>query len=348
MTRLLVAVFMATLVFSFSDEKKVERKEKLSDFGFFKGKLSDLKPVESLVPYSVNTPLFSNYAEKTRFIKVPEGQRVIYNDSVVFELPVGTVLIKNFYYFKDFRKPDKGMKIVETRLLVNNPSGWEAWPYTWNEEQTEAFYDPAGEVRQIGYIDKNGKKILTNYAIPNVNQCKGCHVSNGIMKPIGLTARQLNNGNTPANQLLRWALEGEHRILDHLPEMSQVPKLAVWDDPREGSINKRARAYLDANCGHCHSRSGPANTSGLYLDISEEDPAHLGVNKSPVAAGRGAGELQFDIVPGHPERSILSFRMKTVDPAIAMPEIGREQIDKEGVALIEEWIRTYSFKKEND
>jgi hypothetical protein len=117
----------------------------------------------------------------------------------------------------------------------------------------------------------------------------------------------------------------------------------VWNDPSSGDLNLRARAYLDANCGHCHNKSGPASTSGLFLDIYQQDRTHLGVNKAPVAAGRGAGDLQFDIVPGQPHRSILLFRMKTNDPAIAMPEIGREQVDQEGVALIEEWIRKHTF-----
>ena len=342
--RLFATILIALVVFSFSSEEEIERKEKLSDFGFFKGKLSDLSPNNDVIPYSVNTPLFSNYAEKLRFLKVPENQRAVYNDSIAFDFPVGTILIKNFYYPNDFRKPGKGRKIIETRLLVNNPSGWEAWPYVWNEEQTEAYYDPAGEVRQIEYINANGKKVLTNYAIPNKNQCKGCHARNQTMKPIGLTARQLNSNNT-ANQLTRLA-----GVIDNLPPepLTHAPRLAVWDDKTDGTIDDRARAYLDANCGHCHSKAGPANTSGLYLDIYEKDPSHLGVNKSPVAAGRGAGELQFDIVPGSPDKSILTFRMKTVDPAIAMPEIGREQIHKEGVELIEEWIRHNSFKKPND
>jgi hypothetical protein len=75
------------------------------------------------------------------------------------------------------------------------------------------------------------------------------------------------------------------------------------------------------------------------LDIYEKEKSHLGILKSPVAAGRGSGNLQYDIVPGQPQNSILVFRMKALDPSIAMPEIGREQIHAEGVALIEEWIR---------
>ncbi|HEY8935936.1 MAG TPA: hypothetical protein VIM65_11975, partial [Cyclobacteriaceae bacterium] len=238
-----------------------------------------------------------------------------------------------------------GRMILETRLLVHEEEGWTAFPYIWNQEQTEATYDPSGETKSISYIDIAGKKITTPYVIPNKNQCKGCHIRNQVMVPIGPSARQLNRDmsyeNKTENQLKHWAESGR---LTGMPEGNSVPQLAVWNDATSGTLNNRARAYLDANCGHCHNRLGPASTSGLFLDIKEKDPAHLGINKSPVAAGRGAGEFQFDIVPGQPHKSILVFRMNTNDPAIAMPEIGREQIHKEGLALIEEWIRKNDFK----
>ncbi len=345
MWRWLAGAFIVVAIVSFRQTSPVERKEILSAYDFFTGKLSDLTPAQHVIPYSLNTPLFSNYAGKLRFIVIPENTKASYNDSVAFDFPVGTILIKNFYYPADFRKPEAKRKILETRLLVHQPSGWEAWPYIWNDEQTEATYDPAGETKQIAYIDLKGKKIVTNYVIPNKNQCKGCHAKSTTMVPIGPSARQLNMNFTYSsgieNQLAYWKKKG---ILDHVPETS-IPRLPVWNDPSSGTINERARAYLDANCAHCHSRRGPASTSGLYLDVAEKDPTHLGVNKAPVAAGRGAGELQFDIVPGQPDKSIMVFRMKTNDPAIAMPEIGREQVHREGVALIEEWIRQKSFQQ---
>jgi uncharacterized repeat protein (TIGR03806 family) len=334
---------LVLLIFISWDRREVfERKEKLSAYDFFTGKLSDLRPQAGVYPYSLNTPLFSNYAEKSRFVKLPDGAKAQYKDSVVFEFPVGTVLIKNFYYPIDFRRPEKGKKILETRLLVHEQQGWQAYPYIWNEEQTDAYYDPAGETKVITYVNALGKKITTPYVIPNKNQCKGCHIRNDRMVPIGPTARQLNGPYDKGgieNQLAHWQETG---LLTGVPEIN-LPKLPVWDDAETGDLNSRARAYLEVNCAHCHSRSGPASTSGLFLDIYEKDPAHLGVNKAPVAAGRGAGNFQFDIIPGDPEHSIMIFRMKTNDPAIAMPEIGREQIHKEGVALIEEWIRKNTF-----
>jgi uncharacterized repeat protein (TIGR03806 family) len=338
-----VSILLVAILFGSVSWLKIDsfdRKDKLSDYNFFIGKLSDLSPADGVIPYTLNTPLFSNYSEKLRFVKIPQGKTVTFNDSVVFDFPVETVLIKNFYYPDDFRKLEKGRRILETRLLVKDESGWQAYPYIWNDEQTEAYYDPAGETKTISYINASGKKINTKYVIPNKNQCKGCHISNSKMMPIGPSARQLNSFLSNKNQLDSWREMG---LLTGVPEQSKISKLAVWDDVKSGDLNTRARAYLDANCGHCHSRSGPASTSGLFLNIHENDPSHLGINKSPVAAGRGAGDLRFDIVPGDPDHSILLFRMKTNDPAIAMPEIGREQIHKEGVDLIAEWIRKNTF-----
>jgi len=345
--KILVVVGILISLFSFINLKEnntFHRKDNLSEYGFFSGKLASLNPAEDVLIYNLNTPLFSNYAEKLRFIKLPKGSSAQYNDSVTFEFPIGTVFIKNFYYPLDFRKPDKGRVILETRLLVHEEEGWAAYPYIWNEEQTDATYDPAGETKSISYIDAAGKKITTPYVIPNKNQCKGCHIRNQVMVPIGPSARQLNRDmkyeSKTENQLKHWVESGQ---LSGMPDASTIPRLAIWNEPTSGLLNNRARAYLDANCGHCHNRLGPASTSGLFLDIAEKDPVHLGVNKSPVAAGRGAGDFQFDIVPGQPHKSILVFRMNTNDPAIAMPEIGREQIHKEGLALIEEWIRKNDF-----
>ena len=319
-----------------------ERKDKLSEYGFFVGPMKELTPTENVIAYDLNSSLFSNYAEKVRFVKLPTGTSISYNDSVVFDFPVGTILIKNFLYPYDFRKPERGRRIIETRLVIYESSGWNAYPYIWNEEQTEAFYDPAGETVAVDFIDINGKKIKTPYAIPNKNQCKGCHIRDNALMPIGPTARNLNKNSlrieNRTNQLSKW---DELGILSGLPsDHNLIPTMSDYRDPGSGSLEQRARAYLDINCAHCHSRKGPANTSGLFLAIGEKDPTRLGVNKTPVAAGRGAGDLKFDIIAGEPQHSILVFRMKTNDPAIAMPEIGKEQIHSEGVSLIEAWIRS--------
>ena len=313
---------------------------RLSDYGFFTGKLADLQPAEGVIPYALNTPLFTDYAEKARFVRVPAGQQVPYNDSAVFDFPQGTVLIKNFYYPRDFRDPSKGREIIETRLLIREAGGWKALPYIWNKEQTEAILDVAGETRTVSYVDAQGKSQRHAYYIPNLNQCKGCHNHYEIMAPIGPSARQLNGnlnyGSQSSNQLRYWAARG---VLSGLPDSSRWPAGVRWNDASTGSLDQRARAWLDINCGHCHRSGGPASTSGLYLTAHETDPLHLGVGKTPVAAGRGSGDLQYSITPGQPDKSILVYRINSTDPGIMMPELGRILRHEEGVALVREWIR---------
>jgi uncharacterized repeat protein (TIGR03806 family) len=325
---------------SFRNEKRgdgFQFYENLSGYKFFVGEMKDLQPANGIVPYDLNTALFSNYAEKLRFIKLPTGTKVQFNDTAIFSMPIGTILIKNFYYFNDFRKPANGKKIIETRLLVHRDSGWATYGYIWNEAQTEAVFEPIGDVTTVNYIDAKGKKISAPYVIPNQNQCKGCHAQGNILLPIGLAARHINGDYEYAagkqNQLKYWEA---HSMID-LPE-GKISSNANWSD-KKASAESKARAYLDVNCGFCHSAKGPANTSGLFLDIYNNNPTSLGVNKTPVAAGRGSGGLQFDIVPGNPSKSILIYRMTSTDPGISMPEIGREQIHKEGVAVISEWIK---------
>ncbi|MFN4286852.1 MAG: SO2930 family diheme c-type cytochrome [Lacibacter sp.] len=313
--------------------------ERLSGYGFFTGALKELQPAAGVVPYGLNTPLFTNYAEKARFIKLPPGTKAVYDEREIFKLPVGTVLIKNFYYPLDFRQPQNGRRIIETRLLVHRENGWHTYQYIWNNEQTDAVFEPIGDITPVSFIDEKGKTVQLQYVIPSQAQCLGCHRIGGRIQPIGIAARHLNSdfpyATGTANQLRYWQ---QHGMLE-LPD-TPLPANAVWNNPQSGTLEARARAYLDINCGHCHRKEGAGGTSGLYLGIYETDPKALGIRKTPIAAGRGSGNMQFDVEPGKPEKSILIYRMQSNDPGIAMPEIGRELVHKEGVALISEWIRS--------
>ena len=313
---------------------------RLSEFGFFTGPLRDQSPAKGTVPYRLNTPLFSDHAEKLRFVRLPENGTVPFNDSSVLEFPIGTALVKTFYFPTDFRDGRKGRRLMETRVLLREEDGWKALPYVWDEDQSEAWFDPAGESREVAYIDAEGRKRKHLYQIPDLNQCKGCHNRSEKMSPIGPSARQLtgsaHEGNKDDSQLAAWSAAG---ILKGLPTEYDLTRRIVWKDANSGSVEERARLWLDINCAHCHRPNGPAATSGLFLGVEEKDPHRLGIRKTPVAAGRGAGDLQFGIVPGDPDRSILVHRMQSSDPGVMMPELGRSQVDREAVALIRAWIK---------
>jgi hypothetical protein len=81
-----------------------------------------------------------------------------------------------------------------------------------------------------------------------------------------------------------------------------------------------------------------ASNSGLFLNLEEARPPALGVGKRPVAAGKGAGDLEMDLVPGHPDASIIAFRMASTEPGVMMPELGRSLVHEEGLALVRDYI----------
>lgn len=316
-----------------------EPHEKLSAYGLFQGNGSTQQPAAGVMPYDLNTPLFSDYTVKYRFLQLPPGTRAKYHATEAFEFPVGTVLAKTFAFLHDLRDPAKGQRLLETRLLVHRPEGWVGLPYLWNEAQTEATLEGIGGTRDVRWRHTDGKERSLNYIIPSKNQCMSCHENQRVMQVIGPKARYLNKTfaypDGIENQLARWQKAG---LLTGVPDPAKAPRFPVWNDPTTGTLDERARAYLEVNCAHCHNPKGPARTSALDLLATQTDPTLWGLHKPPVAAGRGTGGRKFDIVPGKPDESILVYRMESTEPGVMMPELPRRMVDDEGVALIRAWI----------
>lgn len=308
--------------------------EYLSQYQFFAGEMKDLRPNKRVLPYDLNSPLFSDYAEKSRFVWLPEGTAANYREGRAFDFPEGAVLIKNFFYENEKGASDGERRIIETRLLVNRESGWDAMTYVWNDEQTEASLNIIGDQQEVSHLGHD-----FTYLIPNRNQCKSCHSYDGKMMPNGPKAHQLNKmfnyADGEMNQLEKWSSMGY--LLGYQASPS-VPSAAKWDHPESAPLHNRAMSYLDSNCGHCHNPHGSANTSGLNLIYDEPIGLTLGLMKQPVATGKGSGGRLYSIVPGKPEESILVYRMEATDPGAMMPEVGRQLVHEEGVALIKEWI----------
>lgn len=330
---------------SFDPQKEAEEADGnfpykwLSTYGFFEGDLKNLSPNDALLPYEPASSLFTDYAHKSRFVWIPEGEKAkISNDEL--NLPVGSVLIKNFYYPGDFSKPTGNRRIIETRLMIHQANGWEAFPYIWNDSQTDAILKVVGGETQVKFRDENGKNQVINYLIPNKNQCKTCHNKNEKLDPLGVAVKHLNSqkeiDGELVNQLAYWTKRGK---LEGFLSENQHPKMVDYSN-ESLPLADRAKAYLDINCAHCHREEGPASTSGLFLGYEQTDPLKLGINKTPVAAGNGAGSFQFDVVPGKAEESILIHRMNSTEVGVAMPEIGRTTIHEEGVELIKAWINS--------
>ena len=333
----------------------------LDEWGVLRIEDGKLRLNQGVVPYDLNTPLFSDYAHKLRTVWMPEGTSATYKAQQSFDFPVGTILSKTFYYPLPAGQAWDGksvartppsqsslegealdlakVRLIETRLLVHRAEGWVALPYVWNDAQTEATLKRTGELVALELVDAAGAREAVNYQVPDQNQCGGCHITDNKSRkllPIGPKARHLNRSFDYAggreNQLARLARVG---YLTGVP--AGPPRLADAMDAT-ASLDARARAYLDVNCGHCHSATGPAITSGLWLDAGTQDRLKLGFCKQPIAAGKGTGNRLHDIEPGNAAASIFEFRMDSDDPAIMMPELGRSVVHREGLQLIRDWI----------
>lgn len=304
--------------------------------------------------YDLNTPLFTDYAHKLRTVYVPDGQQVELADTGELTWPVGTVFSKTFYYPRgdssgqvrktefDPSEIEDGLslndhRLIETRLLVHYETGWKAIGYVWNEDQTRARREITGALVPLTLETDTGQRDFT-YVVPDANQCIGCHATAFNTKqalPIGPGQARFINRSIPGradNQLAVWRERGW--LIGDPESQAAAPD---WRDPTQ-SIETRARAYLDINCGHCHSPRGAGDTSGLWLQQDVTTPSRLGVCKPPIAAGQGTGGNRWGITPGEPDQSILHYRMASLDPGAMMPELGRSLVHEEGVDLIGDWI----------
>ncbi len=291
----------------------------LSEFSFFAGD-AVLRPAPGVIPYRLNTPLWSDGAEKLRFVYLPTGSKALAQGEGLLDLPIGAALIKTFQF-----GVGKNLRRIETRVLLHRAEGWVALPYQWNAAQTEARLVLAGA--RVAVTTPAGQAI--SYAIPNKNQCKECHALAGAVVPIGPKARNL---------AASW-ITALHRAgkLDAVPIVAR--RVPLWEARDKAPLADAARGYLEVNCAHCHNPKGSASNSGLDLRWEQADPISLGIGKRPVAAGRGSGNLLFDITPGDPEHSILLYRMGSLEGGVAMPEVGRSTADRAGLDIVTRWVR---------
>jgi len=350
-----------------------ENPPRLSDWKLFREDGPRLLPREQSLVFAPANPLFSDYAGKLRTMWLPAGRQARIEDGEL-AFPVGSVLSKTFYYPRGeggalldalddiggaaAELDRRRHRIIETRLLARRTDGWHAMTYVWNDGQSEAFLRVAGasvpvslqrrdSLARVESLERQKNNVEDFvYFVPNQNQCAGCHVAehpDGPLRPLGAVPEQLAAALETSADTAAGA---------HPPQSSQLQAMRArgwladapapsaaksWKD-ESASLETRAGAYLNIHCGHCHNPKGAADTSALVLDGGHRNPVELGVCKSPVAAGGGAGELLFNIHPGEPENSILLYRMASNEPDEMMPELGRSLPHGQGIALIRDWI----------
>lgn len=312
--------------------------ENLSEYNFFEGNISDLNPVYGVLPYDLNSALFSDYAKKKRFIWMPKDSTASYvNDYTPFNFPVGTILIKNFYYENVL--PEMNKKIIETRLMIKLENDWTFANYEWNEEQTDATFTTDSKFLDFEW-ELNGETKSVNYKIPGFPECFTCHNKYDTPLPIGPKPQNINRNYSYSegskNQLTKWVEYGY--LNDSYP--SYINSLVEWDDESQ-PLDLRVRSYFDINCAHCHSDQSYCEYASMRFEFNKtEDLTNLGVCVESVFYINPA--ISHIVKPGVLERSALYFRISSNEDQYKMPLIGRTLNHQEGLDLIEEWINSLS------
>lgn len=327
---------------------------KLSDYHFFVGDMKDQIPSLGVLPYTPASTLFTDYAHKKRFVWMPVGTSASYNgDGNVLELPVGSVLIKTFYYDNVQNvTPVGASRIIETRLMIRKSTGWIFADYIWNAEQTEAFQNLNGSYTNISWIDEGGPKSA-NYRIPSEVECIVCHKKKETVGssevtvhiPIGIKPQNLNfdynYGISTQNQLQKWIQQG---YLQNTVTLPTAQNTTVNYNDTSKTLEQRVRAYVDINCAHCHSEKRHCDYRPMRFDFAStfNNATNMGVCVNTQDMQDFDPALDKIVNPGSPNRSMMFHRLNTTDPAYMMPLHGRTLIHQEGVNLVEAWINSLS------
>lgn len=308
----------------------------LSEWGLFTD-LPHQVPAEGVIPYDVIAPLFSDYATKHRFFRVPEGEQITYDANGDMVFPDGSVVVKTFGFLADLRDPTSSERLIETRLLVRRNGRWDPLVYVYDADGREARLYQYGRRVPVEWTNVAGEHVSIDYRIPDAVTCNNCHGGNDPVHLLGVHVRQLDRehdyGAGMVNQLDHFVQLG---VLASAP--APADRHPLVDPFGTAPVEARARSYLAANCASCHRQGGGSDQSGLLLSIDITDPVRLGVCKIPAAAGHAAGGRRVDVMPGFPDESVLMYRVESEEAGVKMPELPSVLHHAEGAALLREWI----------
>jgi uncharacterized repeat protein (TIGR03806 family) len=301
-----------------------------------------LTPATGLLPYGVQSPLFSDGAQKRRWLALPSGSQIGFAESGAWSFPEGTVFVKEFDMALDEREPER-LRRLETRFLVVALGGAVyGLSYAWNEAQTDAELQQQGHDEPLSIIGADGGRRQQTYSFPAQSDCPKCHsdIAGGVL---GARTAQLNGDYAypssdggegfSANQLGVWARLGFFdRPVGDRP-FSEYPRLANLADSAQ-PVELRIRSYWESNCSMCHNADSPIPSWDARFVTSLQ---HQGVLDAESYAGPDPlGRLL--IAPGDPEQLLVVVRATSTAPLVRMPPLLRNRVDDEYVALLKSWI----------
>lgn len=331
----------------------------LSASGLFRS-VKDHQVEAALVPYEVNAPLWSDGAEKVRFMAIPgDSPKVEITGNRGWKFPDETVLVKSFSL--EFKEGDATSKRwIETRFMTKQQNEWIGYSYRWNDEQTDATL-----VKQEGLdVDftiqtKDGPR-QQSWHYPSRTECMVCH-SRAAGFVLGLSTGQMNRGHhvsmtatlapqTPTDlgdcqpkspPVKQLQPENQLTMLERFGWLKLDKKPAELEhlvNPYDSTANLtlRAKSYLHANCAICHVDAGGGNAQ-IQLEFSTPLESMRMVDAIPVHDKFGLADARV-VAPGHPDRSVLLYRVARRGRG-QMPQLATSLIDQPAIDLLTEWIK---------
>lgn len=290
-------------------------------------------------PFSPQYPLWSDGAQKSRWVQLPPGGSIDVRNVDAWDFPVGTRFWKEFTF---------GGRRVETRVLwKSHAGGWVFGSYVWNDTQTDAVLAPEDGLPNVAEISPG-----RFHSIPSVADCRACHDS-ARTEILGFTALQISTDRDPGvphaerlthDMVTVRTLVEEGRLDPPRPELASDP-------PRIDAADGRTRAvlgYLSTNCGACHNESSSLAPLGLHLKrptytSRRQSDAAVQALLSPTAKWQiphvAEGTSAF-VTPGSGAQSAVLVRMRSRRPSSQMPPLGTVVQDRDAVDMMTTWIES--------
>ena len=297
-----------------------------------------LVPAPSLVPYTVNSPLWSDGAAKLRWMALPTGAKIHFTEKGEWSFPKGTVFVKHFELPVDEAHSEVHRRL-ETRLLVMDANGTAyGVTYKWRADNSDAELLPDALNEEITIREASGSTRKQTWSYPSQTDCTRCHTpAAGFV--LGPKTRQLNGEivypttGIKDNQLRAWSHAEMFEAAVDESKIAAFDKL-VPDTDAAAPLEQRVRSYLDANCAHCHRPNG---VHALWDARYDTALAATGILNSRALLNLGISGAKI-VKPNDIEHSILFLRFTSLDPLIKMPPVARNTNDAVAIAAFRQWI----------
>ena len=266
-----------------------------------------------VLAYTVQFPLWSDGAEKRRWILLPSGQQLDTSNMDEWVFPEGTKIWKEFSV--------AGVRL-ETRLLEKlgpTDADWSSLAYVWRSGDEEAIAAPLGE------LDSH----QTDHDVPAAGECRACHGGRRSFV-LGFSAVQLAASGA-AGEIDLAGLIQQDRWSSPPARNPVVPGNAV---------EVAALGYLHANCSHCHNQTRPDHSGARCFDPEKDLDFTLAVEQLDDVASTPTYRTVIGdgVKSGDPDGSRLYELVSSRGLFRQMPPLATEHVDTAGVANLRAWI----------